>query len=75
MFRSETHRCLERALAQLVRNGDSGADVTDARLSPDQVGRFAERLANQLWLDGYELDPVQRISADGTLLVEQLVYD
>jgi hypothetical protein len=60
MFKSETLKCLERALTNLAAKDSSAVNAAGCGLTAGGVGQLAKRLADQLWMDGYELDPINR---------------
>jgi len=60
MYRSETYRRIELALGQVLAQTDIRANLTDSQKAAELI---AEKLSDQLWLQGYELGPRPELGA------------
>jgi hypothetical protein len=61
MYKSETRRYIEKALANVLAEGAClpGMSATDANEISENIGALAKVLTEQLWAEGYELEPRQ----------------
>ena len=59
MYKSETRRYIEKALTSILAQGGAlpGLDSCNANEISENISMLAKLLTDQLWAEGYELEP------------------
>ena len=65
MFKSETRRFIEKAMFSLLAEGSPLPNLCsgDSEEVSQDICLFAQRLTDQLWAEGYELEPRSSVTA------------